>query len=170
METHLRLPGFKPMVYPPTIQIGKHEPDFPRLSKGHWGAKIHLKYAYFHIPIHGDIEPFLRQVGDQVLEYQGGLFGLNSMPQIFMKIMKVFQKTWRRKGLLVYVYLDYILRIASTPSILESHFRVVFQDLVDFGFKLNLKKCFLEAWQLVDHFRFQFNFQEGKLQLAPQKI
>lgn len=144
---------------------------FPNLSKGHWGAKIDLKDAYFHIPIHGDLKPFLRhQVGDQVWEYQGGLFGLNIMPQIFMKVMKVFQKRWRQKGLLVYVYLDDILLIAPTPSILEAHLRVVVQDLVDSGFKLNLKKCFLEASQVVDHLGFQINFQEGKLQLAPQKV
>ena len=47
METHLRLPGVKPMVYPPTIQIGKHEPDFPKSVQRTLGSKNRFEGCLF---------------------------------------------------------------------------------------------------------------------------
>ena len=130
-----------------------------------------LKDAYFHVPVHSDLKPFLRhQVGNQVWEYQNGLFGLNVMPEIFMKIMKTFQKKWRQKGLQVYIYLDDILLVAPTPILLQRHLNMVVEDLMEAGFKLNLKKSKLLPSQLVEHLGFQINFQAGKLQITPQKV
>jgi hypothetical protein len=139
--------------------------------KGHWGAKVDLKDAYFHVPIHQDLKPFLRhQIGDQIWEYQGGCFGLNIMPSIFMTIMKTFEKKWRQKGIQVYIYLDDILIIAPTKVTLDLHMKRVVQDLLLGGFKINLKKSQLEASQMVEHLGFQINFKEGKLQLPSQKV
>ena len=130
-----------------------------------------LKDAYFHVPIHQDLKPFLRhQIGDQIWEYQGGCFGLNVMPHIFMSIMKTFEKKWRQKGIQVYIYLDDILVIAPSKVTLASHMKRVVQDLLLGGFKINLKKSQLEASQLVEHLGFQINFKEGKLQLPSQKV
>ena len=47
METHLRLQGVKPMVYPPTIQIGKHEPDFPKSVQRTLGSKNRFEGCIF---------------------------------------------------------------------------------------------------------------------------
>jgi hypothetical protein len=78
---------------------------YPTLQKGHWGAKIDLKDAYFHLSINEKLKPFLRhRVGDQVWEYQAGPFGLNIMPQLFQSVMHTFEKKWRHKGVQVYIY------------------------------------------------------------------
>jgi hypothetical protein len=75
---------------------------FPVLEKGHWAAKIDLKDAYFHNPASQALRPFLRhQVGGQTWEFQVGCFGLNVMPQIFMSVMKTFEKLWRNRGIQV---------------------------------------------------------------------
>ena len=156
---------------PSPFKLDHLQQIFPNLRKGDWGAKVDLKDAYFHVPIHQDLKPFLRhQIGDQIWEYQGGCFGLNVMPHIFMSIMKTFEKKWRQKGIQVYIYLDDILVIAPSKVTLASHMKRVVQDLLLGGFKINLKKSQLEASQLVEHLGFQINFKEGKLQLPSQKV
>jgi hypothetical protein len=130
-----------------------------------------LKDAYFHLPVNEALRPFLRhKVGDQVWEYQAGPFGLNVMPQLFQGVMKTFEKKWRQKGVEVYIYLDDILLIAPTPGLVEKNLRLVLQDLVDSGFKINQKKSSLVPSQVVSHLGFVLNFQEGKLQLSPHKV
>ena len=144
---------------------------FPVLQKGHWAAKIDLKDAYFHLPVNEALKPFLRHlVGNQVWEYQAGPFGLNVMPQLFQSVMHTFEKRWRRKGIQVYIYLDDILMVAPTPKILEKHLQMIVEDLLDSGFKINLKKSVLEPTQKVNHLGFVINLADGKLQLVPQKI
>lgn len=86
-----------------------------------------------------------------------------------MRVMKTFQKMWRKKGFQIYIYLDDILLVAPTPNLLQKQLEVVVGDLLESGFKLNLKKCKLEPSQLVEHLGFQLNFKEGKLQIAPKK-
>ena len=143
---------------------------FPALKRGHWGAKIDLKDAYFHVPLHSSLKPFLRhRVGDQVWEYQAGCFGLNVMPQIFMSIMKTFERKWRRAGLQVFIYLDDIFLVSSTKKILQKHLDLAVQDLLDSGFRINIKKSTLEPCQSVTHLGFIVNFAEGKLQLSPPR-
>jgi hypothetical protein len=144
---------------------------YPILQKGHWAAKIDLKDAYFHLPINEALKPFLRhRVGDQVWEYQAGPFGLNVMPQIFQAVMKTFERKWRARGVQVYVYLDDILLIGPTHRVVERDLKMVVQDLLDAGFKLNLAKSELSPSQRVSHLGFVINFLEGKLQLSPQKV
>eukprot|EP00667_Euglena_gracilis_P006679 EG_transcript_6737 len=144
---------------------------FPVLEKGHWAAKIDLKDAYFHIPLSPGLRPFLRhQVGGQTWEFQTGCFGLNVMPQIFMSVMKTFEKLWRKRGIQVFIYLDDILLEAPTQNILQNHLNRVVKDLLNSGFKINVKKSTLQPTQVVTHLGFQLNFQGGKLQVPPQKV
>ena len=66
---------------------------FPVLRPGMWGAKVDLKHAYFHISLEKSLRPFVRmQVGEKLWEFQSACFGLNVLPQLFMMVMKTFQK------------------------------------------------------------------------------
>jgi hypothetical protein len=144
---------------------------YPLLQRNHWGAKIDLKDAYFHLAINQALRPFLRhKVGNQIWEYQAGPFGLNIMPQLFQGVMKTFERKWRKRGVQVYIYLDDILIIAPTPVQLKKNLQLVVQDLLESGFKINQKKSILVPSQIVNHLGFVINFQEGKLQISPQKV
>ena len=64
-----------------------------------WGAKIDLKHAYFHMGLAEQIQPFFRlKVEQDIYQFQGACFGLNTLPQLWMQIMKVFQKIWRKRA------------------------------------------------------------------------
>lgn len=136
-----------------------------------WGAKIDLKDAYFHLGLSPDLWPYLRiMVGDQLWEYRGGVFGLNVMPQIFMLVMKTFEKKWRSKGIMVFIYLDDILVLGSTPRQVEKHLDVVVPDLLDSGFLINIKKSCLTPSQNIQHLGFSLDLKSGFLKICPQKI
>jgi hypothetical protein len=140
----------------------------PGLSKGQWACKVDLKDAYFHLPIHHSLKPFLRlKVGEQVWEFQAGCFGLSTMPQLFMMVMKTFLKKWRQAGIQVYIYLDDILVLGHSKKEVERSLLMVVSDLVAAGFKINTKKSVLEGCQNLVHLGFVLNLKEGKLELPP---
>ena len=154
-----------------TFKLDHLQQIYPLLQKGSWGAKIDLKDAYFHLPVNQALRPYLcHKVGNQVWEYQAGPFGLNVMPQLFQKVMGVFEKKWRKKGVQVYIYLDDILILGTTPKLLNQHLSLVVEDLINSGFKINLKKSQMEPSQKVSHLGFLLNLQQGKLQISPYKL
>lgn len=144
---------------------------FPYLRQGNWAGKIDLKDAYFHLGLHPDFRPFLRMaVQDQIWEFQSGCFGLSLMPQLFMQVMKTFEKKWRKRGLLVFVYLDDILLVGNTEKQVQVGLSVLVHDLLDSGFKINTSKSVLTPTQQVCHLGFLLNFQSGRLEVAPHKV
>ena len=144
---------------------------FPFLKKGDWSAKIDLKDAYFHLPLHQSLKPYLRmEVGGEYWEFQAGCFGLNVMPHLFMQVMKVLEKKWRSQGIICFIYLDDILLLGPTKKLVQKHLLILIQDILEAGFKVNPKKCVLEPTQVINHLGFSLNLKEGKLQISPQKL
>ena len=144
---------------------------FPYLRKGQWAAKIDLKDAYFHIPLGQDLRPFVHlQVGEDVWEFQAACFGLSTLPQKFMSLMRVFEKLWRQKGVTCFVYLDDILVVGNTPKEVGRNLEFMVQTLVDAGMKINLKKSVLEPVQQVHHLGFDLDFKTGFLRVPPGKL
>ena len=71
------------------------------MRKGWVAAKVDLKDAYFHMQLAPTLSQFVRvQVGDVEWEVLGACFGLNTLPQSFMLLMKVLEKIWRAQGIL----------------------------------------------------------------------
>ena len=125
---------------------------FPYLRKGQWGAKIDLKDAYFHLPLGKDLRPYVHlAVGGQVWEFQAACFGLSTLPQKFMSLMRVFEKLWRKKGIQCFVYLDDILVIGNSPTQVRRDLGYMVQTLSQGGMKINVKKSILEPSQEINH-------------------
>ena len=110
------------------------------------------------------------QVLDQVWEFQAGCFGLNVMPQLFIQVMKTFEKKWRSKAIICFIYLDDILLLSPTKEQASRFLSVMVTDLVESGFKINVKKSTLVPTQVVTHLGFVLNLKEGKLDLSPQRV
>ena len=69
---------------------------FPFLKRGMWACKIDLKHAYFHLGLATHLQPYFRlKVGEDIFQFQAACFGLNNLPQLWMEVMKVFQKLCR---------------------------------------------------------------------------
>ena len=144
---------------------------FPFLRKGQFAAKIDLKDAYFHLGIQEEYRPYFRKkIGDQVWEYQAACFGLNILPKLFMDVMGTFEKLWRQRGMLVFVYLDDILILGATQKQVQKDLLFVVKTLLQGGLKINIKKSVLEPSQVVKHLGFQLNLAQGLLEISPQKL
>ena len=87
------------------------------------------------------------------------------MPKLWMQVMKVFQKIWRQKGIMCFIYLDDILVVNTTPNGVEKDLKFMLQTLQDAGVVINLKKSILEPAQVVDYLGFTLNLKDGILEV-----
>ena len=68
-----------------------------------WAGKIDLKHAYFHLGLADHLKSYMRlKVGDHIFQFNAAAFGLSPLPQMWMQVMKVFQKIWRQKGIMCF--------------------------------------------------------------------
>ena len=144
---------------------------FPMLRKGMWGAKVDLKNAYFHLELHPNLKDYVcLDVGGVLYRFEASCFGLSTLPELFMKLMKVFLRKWRLQGFQVFVYLDDILLIASSRAQLQTHLQVVRTDLQDAGMVVNEKKSLLEPAQEIPFLGFMLDLRRGLLCVPAGKL
>ena len=143
---------------------------FPFLRKGQWASKIDLKHAYFHLPLGKNLQQYLvMQVGEQLFQFTAAPFGLNILPFLWTKVMKVLSRIWRKKGILVFVYLDDLLVIAKTPLTLKRDLQTVLKTLENAGMVINYKKSILVPSQQIHHLGFLLDLQTGHLMVPSEK-
>jgi hypothetical protein len=136
-----------------------------------WAAKIDLKHAYFHLGLAAHLQPYFRlKVGENIFQFQAACFGLNTLPQLWMEVMKVFQKLWRKKGILCFIYLDDILIINTTPQGVEKDLSFMLESLNQSGMVINKEKSILIPCQKVDHLGFSLNLKDGVLEVPKTKL
>ena len=144
---------------------------FPLLRKGQWAAKIDLRNAYFHLALSEDFRPYIRMnVGPRTFQFNAACFGLSTLPQLWMSIMKVFLKKWRSQGITVFIYLDDILLLGGSPSQVQNHLAILLEDLEQSGMLVNREKSILQPTQSLDHLGFHLDFSKGILSVPPQKV
>ena len=144
---------------------------FPFLKKGMWAGKIDLKHAYFHLGLADQLKSYMRlKVGDHIFQFNAAAFGLSPLPQMWMQVMKVFQKIWRKKGIMCFIYLDDILVVNTTPQGVEKDLAFMLSTLDKAGMMVNTKKSVLIPSQKVDHLGFSLNLEDGVLEVPKAKI
>ena len=144
---------------------------FPYLKKGWVAAKVDLKDAYFHLNLSSTLSQFVRvQVGVVEWEFLSACFGLSTLPQLFMQLMKVLEKIWRTKGIFVFVYLDDILVLAPSEKRMEKDLGLVVDTLLEAGFKINTKKSTLYPCTQVQHLGMLLDFAKGVVEVPPHKL
>ena len=110
------------------------------------------------------------RVGGILYRFEAACFGLSTLPELFMKLMKVFLKKWRRAGLQVFVYLDDILVVAHSQASLLASLRTVCSDLEDAGMEINYKKSILTPSQQIPFLGFLLDFQKGLLSVPGGRL
>jgi len=103
-----------------------------------WATKVDLKNAYFHLQLSEAIIPYIRmKIGEKVFQMEGACFGLSTLPYLWMEVMNVFLKKWRKQGLRVFIYLDDILLLAKSKSLAEKHTAILLEDLQNSGMTIH---------------------------------
>ena len=120
-----------------------------------WACKIDLKHAYFHLGLSEGLKPFIRMnVGERIFQFKAACFGLNTLPQQWQSVMKVFQKLWRKGGILCFIYLEDTLVLGTTPHQVSHSITYILQTLEHAGMVINHPKSILEPCQEVVHLGF----------------
>ena len=110
------------------------------------------------------------QVAGDIYQFNAAAFGLSPLPQMWMQVMKGFQKIWRQKGIMCFIYLDDILVVNTTPHGVEKDLTFMLHTLQQAGMNVNTKKCVLVPCQKVDHLGFTLNLEDGVLEVPKTKI
>ena len=156
---------------PKSFKLDHMQQIFSCLRKGMFAIKIDLKHAYFHLGLSQNISPYIcMKMGDRYFQFQSACFGLSTLPQKFMMLMKVLLKHWRKQGLQIFVYLDDILLVSKSKKLLQKQRELVINTLNKTGLTINLKKSQLEPTQEVQHLGFIIDFKEGTLKVPTQKL
>ena len=144
---------------------------FPFVRKGMWAAKIDLKHAYFHLPVHASLKPYLfMQVNRTLYQFQAAPFGLSPLPFMWTQVMKTMSRLWRRKGIFCFIYLDDILLLSYSHKKLTSDVQKVLSDLLTAGLSVNVKKSQLVPTQNLEHLGFLLDLKAGFLQVPQHKL
>ena len=170
-QVDLRLQRNQQLSVPPNLQNGPLGGHFPCIKEKHVGGKIDLKNAYFHLGLEEGLKPYLcHKVADKIYQFQGACFGLNSLPQLWTLLMKTFQKMWREKGIICFIYLDDILVIGQNQGSVQRDLEYMIKTLTEAGMHINWDKSVLQPAQQVQHLGFLIDFKSGTLQVPKEKI
>ncbi|KAM7284238.1 uncharacterized protein ISCGN_001335, partial [Ixodes scapularis] len=88
--------------------------------------RIDLKDAYLSVPICLQDRPWLGfREGDRVYRWNVLPFGLRSAPRVFTKLLKPVAAYLRSKGLRIVMFLDDMLVMDQSPSLLANQRRLI---------------------------------------------
>ena len=137
---------------PPRFKLDHWKDIFPQVEKDMWATKVDLKNAYFHLKLSEAINTYIRmKIGERVFQMEGACFWLSTLPYLWMEVMDVFLKKWRKQGLRVFIYLDDILLLAKSKNLAEKQTKVLLKDLQESGMTINSKKSTITPNQQVKH-------------------
>ena len=135
---------------PPHFKLDHWGQIFPFVCKGMWAAKLDLKHAYFHLPLAEGMKPYLC-FNLSFRLFQAACFRLSTLPQLVMSVMKVYQKLWRGRFILCFIYLDDILVLGQTPAAISASMSFILESLASLGMTVNSQKSILvlpNSWNI----------------------
>ena len=129
-------------------------------------AKIDLKDAYFAVPIDKKDRQYLRfRWRNKMFQFNCLPFGLSCAPWVFTKTMKAVVTILREKGVRLIIYIDDILVMAESETLLKDHTAGIIYLLENLGFVINLSKLLLESTKTIDFLRFRLDSTTMELKL-----
>ena len=134
-------------------------------------TKVDLKDAYFMIPIASSQRELL-QFQWQGTTYQFNClpFGLSSAPWVFTKTTRPIVTILRSLGLRMIIYIDDILIMADSPSVVKEHTAALIYLLENLGFIVNYPKSLLSPTQEIEILGFIVNSVAMEIKVPGNKI
>ena len=141
------------------------------LKQGDFMAKIDLKDAYFAVPISEPDKKYLRfRWKSQMYQFNCLPFGLSCAPWVFTKITKAVAAVLREMGVRIIMYIDDMLIMAESETLLRDHVKGVVYLLENLGFVINFPKSSLEPKRALEFLGFQVDSMSMELKLPGDKI
>ena len=134
-------------------------------------AKIDLKDAFFMVPIAPQFCKFLLfSVGMQTYQFSCLPFGLCTAPRLFTKVLKPVVERLRSIGIRLVIYIDNMLLMAPSSTLLREQVFATLFLLENTGFVINNKKSLLQPTQEIEFLEMIIDSVKMDLRLPGEKI
>ena len=109
-------------------------------------------------------------LGQQVYQFNCLLFGLSCAPCVFTKTLKPIAAQLRQLGVRLIIYIDDILIMAESETLVRDHVKGLIFLLENLGFVVNHPKSQVTPTQEIDFLGFTINTRSQELRLPGDKI
>ena len=141
------------------------------LRPGNYMARLDLKSAYLHVPVHPEDRPYLDFYhAGRRYRYRCLPFGLSCAPRVFTKLMKPVIAHLRSQGIRLIIYLDDMLIVADTSKQLQQHLQTATSLLTDLGFLINTDKSVLQPTTRLKFLGFDIDSSTMTMHLPRDKV
>ena len=137
----------------------------------YWMARLDLKDAYLHVPIHPCYRKYFRYRHSGVV-YQWKVlpFGFRDSPRLFQKLAVEAVTELRERGLKLVVYLDDMLLVADSEATCRAHLGMLVATLLELGFVINLEKSCLVPTRCLQFLATVIDTQTMSCSLPREKL
>ena len=141
------------------------------LKPNDWMVKVDMKDAYFMVPIATEDRKFLRfEWEGKTYQFNCLPFGLSSAPWVFTKTIRPVVAQLRELGVRLIIYIDDILLMAESETILRDHTLGLVFLLENLGFVINSKKSQFTPTRELEFLGFTINSQTMEMKLPGEKL
>ncbi len=146
----------------------------PALRQAKYMFSFDFKKAYFHINLDPEVQTYFSfsfMYKGQVYygHYTVAPFGLNTLPQVFTKLMKPLVKCWRDTGLHIFLFLDDGLGACASEEEASYFSLMVRHDLRSAGIMEQTSKCNWGPCKALIWLGILIDLVRGLLVIPPEK-
>lgn len=136
-----------------------------------WATTIDLKDAYLHIPIHEECQRYLAFRYDHTdYQFTALPFGLSTAPRVFTRVSRAVVAALRRKGILVFAYIDDWLIASRSQDASVRDTQTTLSLLERLGWIVNRKKSSLVPAQTKTYLGAVLDLAAGKAYPTEERL
>ena len=140
------------------------------LFQGWYATSVDITKAYYHVPLAPSLQRVCAfAVGHRRFQCRALPFGISPAPYILTQLMSAALAPLRRTGVVVVVYLDYLLVLAPSAAVCLQHTQQVVRWLTRLGFQVSASKSLLSPTQSLVYLGMTLDLARGQFQLPRER-
>ena len=143
----------------------------PSLQRGMWAASLDLQDAYLHVPVSFRSQRYLAFSYRQVqFKFRTLPFGLSTSPRVFTRVVGVVVAELRRRGILLFSYLDDWLILGAHRNQTSSAVSETISLLDSLGWLINNRKSHLTPALALHYLGARIDLAAGRIFPSVERI
>ena len=136
-----------------------------------WGITLDLRHWFFHLGLHPQAQRWVRvQTATTAYQFLGLPFGLSCSPFWTTRLAKIIISHLRDRGLILVWYVDDLLILNTSPTLVLQDLTAVITLLNNLGVQLNQPKCNFVPSNVVKYLGQQIDLLHKIVSPLPTKL